>query len=161
MFSCRLALALGLVFGIGATSLSPVSAQSDVPGVGSWKMNLTKSKLGKEPAPKSVESTIKAVGQGTKMTGVRVGADGRRTEVQFIANFDGKDYPITGSTHVDTVSLKRIDSRTIERTDKKQGRVVETSTTIYSEDGKTSTTTGKARNMHGEEFEFRVVQEKQ
>jgi phage tail sheath gpL-like len=161
MFSSRLALALGLAFTLGATSQSSVSAQSDIPGVGSWKMNVSKSKLGKEPTPQSITSTIKAVGQGAKMTGVCVAANGLRRESEFTANFDGKDYPITGTAHADTVSLKRIDARTVERTDKKQGRVVETSTTVYSEDGKISTTTGKARNMHGEEFRFVVVHEKQ
>jgi len=38
---------------------------------------------------------------------------------------DGKDYPITG-TGLDTVSLKRIDANTIERTGKVRGKVTET-----------------------------------
>jgi hypothetical protein len=162
MLSCRLAPSLGLAFGMVVVSvLNQASAQSDVPGVGSWKLNVSKSKLGSQPMPQSITWTIVAVGQGTKMTGVRVGADGIRSEAQYTAHYDGKDYPLTGSAHADTVSLKRIDDRTVERTDKKAGKVVETSTTIFSKDGKTSTTTGKATNALGEDFHFIVFNEKQ
>ena len=155
------AWALGLFVGFGLSLQGPASAQSEIPGVGSWKFNVARSKLGAEPTPQSSTSTIKAVGNGAKMTDLVVAANGQRRLSEFTANYDGKDYPITGTAHADTVSLKRIDARTIERTDKKQGRVVETSTTVYSEDGKTSTTTGTARNMHGQQFQFVVVHEKQ
>jgi hypothetical protein len=156
---CR-ALAFGFFVGFGFLSQSLATAQSEIPGVGSWKLNVAKSKLGSEPPPQSITSTIKVVGQGARMTGVRIGADGLRTECHYTANYDGKDYPITGSPNADTVSLKRIDARTIERTDKKAGKVVETSTTVFSEDGKTCTTTGKARNAQGEDFHFVVVHDK-
>jgi hypothetical protein len=161
MLSRRLAPSLGLALGMVVMSLSQASAQSGVLGVGSWKLNVTKSKLGSQPMPQSITSTIVAVGQGTKMTGVRIGSDGIRSEARYTAHFDGKDYPLTGSPNADTISLKRIDARTIERTDKKAGKVVETSTTIFSKDGKTSTTTGKATNANGEDFHFVVVNEKQ
>ena len=61
------------------------------------------------------------------MTAEFVNADGTRTTVQYTeANFDGKDYPLTGSQFgADTVSLKRIDRRTTERTDKKGGKVIQ------------------------------------
>ena len=95
------------------------------------------------------------------MTGVRIGADGLRTEAKFTARLDGKDYPIQGSANAETVSLKRIDSRTVERTDKRAGKVVETSTTVFSADGKISTTTGKGRCSKGEEFDYVAVNEKQ
>jgi len=141
-------------------SLGQASAQSNVPGVGSWKLNVAKSKLGSEPMPQSITSKIEAVGQSTKMTGVRIGADGIRSEAQYTAKFDGKDYPIKGSANADTISLKRIDARTIERTDKKAGKVVETSITVFSEDGKSSITTGKATNARGDDFHFVIVNEK-
>jgi hypothetical protein len=153
-------LAFGLFVGFGFLCQSEAFAQSEIPGLGSWKLNVSKSKLGSEPAPQSITSTIKSSGQGVKLTGVRIGADGIRSECQYTANYDGKDYPITGSRNADTVSLKKVDSRTIERTDKKAGKVVETSTTVFAEDGKSCTTTGKARNLHGEDFHFVVVHDK-
>jgi hypothetical protein len=138
----------------------PLSAQTDIPGVGSWKLNLAKSKLGIEPPPQSITSKIEVVDGHAKVTGVRIGADGIRSEAQYKAKIDGKDYPIVGHPNADTIALKRIDSRTIERVDKKAGKVVETSTTVFSEDGKTSTTTGKAKNYRGDDFHYVVINEK-
>jgi hypothetical protein len=160
MFAPGRALAIGLFVGFGFLTQNAAFAQTEIPGVGSWKLNVSKSKLGSEPAPQSITSTVKPSGQGVKITGVRIGADGIRTECQYTANYDGKDYPITGSKNADTVSLKKVDSRTIERTDKKAGKVVETSTTVFSEDGKSCTTTGKARNLHGEDFHFVIVNDR-
>jgi len=153
-------LAFGLFVGFGFLSQGEAFAQTEIPGLGSWKLNVSKSKLGSEPAPQSITSTIKPAGQGVKLTGVRIGADGIRTDCEYTANYDGKDYPITGSKNADTVSLKKVDSRTIERTDKKAGKVVETSTTVFSEDGNSCTTTGKARNLRGEDFHFVVFHDK-
>jgi hypothetical protein len=139
----------------------PVSAQSSIPGVGSWKLNVSKSKLGSEFPPQSVTSTIEVVGDRARVIGVRIGADGIRSEARYTAKLDGKDYPITGSSNADTIALRKIDARTIERIDKKAGKVVETSITVFSQDGKTSTTTGKATNTRGGDFHYVVVNEKQ
>jgi len=40
-----------------------------------------------------------------------VAPDGTSTTTVYTANFDGKDYPLTGSPIADMVSLKRIDAR--------------------------------------------------
>ncbi len=135
-------------------------AQSEVPGVGTWKLNVKKSKLGDEKPPQSLTSTIEAVDGHARVIGVRIDSDGIRTESRFKAKLDGKDYPIVGHSYADTIALKRIDARTIERVDKKAGKIVETSLTVYSEDGKSSTTTGKASNYRGENFLYIVVNEK-
>ncbi len=161
MRSRRLATSFGIVLGLLIVCLDQAAAQTEVQNVGTWKLNVAKSKLGPGPAPKSITSKIEAVGDHTKMSGVRIGADGIRSEAQFTARMDGKDYPLKGSANADTVSLKRIDARTVERTDKRAGKVVETSITVYSADGKTSTTTGKGRCSKGEEFEYLAVNEKQ
>ena len=51
---------------------------------------------------------------------------GQSIHTEYTARIDGKDYPITGSPIVDTVSIERIDSRTREYTGKKAGQVVGT-----------------------------------
>jgi hypothetical protein len=137
------------------------SAQSELPGVGSWKMNVSKSKLGPIPPPRSLISTIEMVGEHAKVTGIHISTEGVRSEARYSAKLDGKDYPLTGSTHADTISLRKIDSRTIERIDKKAGKVVESSITVFSNDGKTSTTTGKATTSNGDSFEYKFINEKQ
>jgi hypothetical protein len=161
MRSRRLATSFGLAFASFILFLDQTSAQTENQLVGTWKLNVAKSKLGPGLPPRSITSTIEAVGNHTTMTGVRIDADGVRTEAKFTARMDGKDYPLKGSANADTVSLKRVDARTVERTDKRSGKVVETSTTVFSADGKTSTTTGKGRCSKGEEFGYVAINEKQ
>jgi hypothetical protein len=50
---------------------------------------------------------------------------------------DGQDHQVTGSPYFDTVSIKVLDDRTIEETDKKGSKTVTTSKSSVSPDGKT------------------------
>ncbi len=63
----------------------------------------------------------------------------------YTAHFDGKDNVIRGSA-LDTVSLKRINARTVERTGKVRNAAVETQTWSISADGRTLTVTTKGSN---------------
>jgi hypothetical protein len=54
----------------------------------------------------------------------------------YDAKFDGKDYPINGDPGHTMVSLKQINSNTIEETDKRDGKVVGVSHMTVSKDGK-------------------------
>ncbi|MGA7928869.1 MAG: hypothetical protein WCA20_23090 [Candidatus Sulfotelmatobacter sp.] len=57
----------------------------------------------------------------------------------YTAKLDGKDYPYKGTFSYDAVSLKRINDRTIEETDKLNGKVMQVSKMTVSSDGKTIT----------------------
>jgi len=125
MVTLGVVLALGVVLG---ADIATLSAQASDPRIGTWKLNVAKSKYSPGPAPQSLTLKVEPSGQGgEKVTAEFVNADGTRTTVQYTeANFDGKDYPLTGSQFgADTVSLKRIDTRTTERTDKKGGKVIQ------------------------------------
>ena len=50
---------------------------------------------------------------------------------------DGQDQKVTGHPYYDTVSIKVVDDRTVEETDKKNGKVVITAKTRISPDGNT------------------------
>ena len=54
----------------------------------------------------------------------------------YDAKFDGKEYPIQGDPGHTMVSLKRTGDRTIEETDKRDGKVVGVSRMTVSKDGK-------------------------
>jgi hypothetical protein len=58
---------------------------------------------------------------------------------KYTAKLDGKDYPVKGSYYSDSVSLKRVGERTIEETDKLQGKVVQVVKMTVSPDGKKMT----------------------
>jgi hypothetical protein len=79
--------------------------------------------------------------------------------VEYTALFDGKDYPIKGSV-LETVSVKRHDPRTIERTGKIGGQVVETATATVSADGMTLTVTTKG-TVKGSSYSNIQVYERQ
>jgi hypothetical protein len=149
---------LGVVLGAGWVQ---VSAQASNPRLGTWKLNVVKSKYDPGPAPQSVTMKIEAAGEGEKATTEGVNAAGAPTKTEYTAQYDGKDYPMTGSQNADTVALKRIDARTIERTDKKGEKVVVTSSRVVSEDGKTMTVTTTGTNAQGQAMNNVTVWEKQ
>ena len=63
--------------------------------------------------------------------------------------------------HIDTTSLKRINATTVERPDKKGGKVVGTITRVVSADGKSLTLNQKGTNAQGRAFSDVVVLDKQ
>src|SRR5215813_6856989 len=81
-------------------------AQTD-PFVGTWKLNLAKSKFSPGPPLKSVMLTHEAAGQGLKITVKITDAEGKPIDIQCTANYDGKDYPVSGAPDVDMFAMKR------------------------------------------------------
>jgi hypothetical protein len=61
------------------------------------------------------------------------------TGVSYTAKLDGKDYPVKGSYTFNSVSLKRVDDRTIEETDKRDGKIVGIYKMSIAPDGKKMT----------------------
>ena len=80
--------------------------------------------------------------------------------IVYTANFDGKDYPVTGSSTSDTVAFKRVDSHRVEQTVKKGDKVTATSNWVVSGHGKTLTMTTKGTRANGEAFSSVTVWEK-
>jgi len=164
MHSIRRAVTLAIVVLVVlvAADVAQLSAQGKDPRIGTWKLNVAKSKYDPGPAPQSQTLKVDAVGKGEKVTSETVTADGKKVTVTYTANFDGKDYPLTGSAlGADKVSLKRIDARTTERIDKKDGKPVVTIRRVVSADGKTMTATSKGTNAEGKPMNNVAVFEKQ
>ena len=153
--STALTLGVVLVAAVGA-----VSAQGANPRIGTWHLNVAKSRYSPGPAPKSQVLTIEAAGAGEKVTSESVPATGAKTVAVYTANYDGKPYPITGSEIADTVTLKRVDADTSERPDSKGGKAVQTFIRVVSKDGKTMTVTIKGTNAQGQAVNNVVVFEK-
>jgi hypothetical protein len=159
-FVRQLALA---TFIVGAILwVSPASVLGADPLIGTWKYDPAKSKFSPGPPSKSITVRFEAAGEGVKVTADVVTASDKATHTEYTGNYDGKDYPITGTeTGADTVSLKRLDARTTERIDKKGGKVVMTFTRKVSRDGKTLTVTIKGTNPQGQRVNNVVVFVKQ
>jgi hypothetical protein len=134
-------------------------AQAD-PRVGTWNLNVAKSKYNPGPAPKSQVLTIEAAGKGEKVKSETVTAAGPTTVTEYTAEFDGKPHPLKGSQTADMVTLKRIDSHTTERVDSMAGKTVTTYHRVVSKDGKTMTVTTKGTDAKGQATNNVVVFEK-
>ena len=120
------------------------------PLVGTWKLNLTKSKFDPGPAPKSQTETVEAQGDGVKYTVDGVGAAGKSYSYGFAVKFDGKDNPILGSgSAADTVSAHRIDSNNFEFTAEKGGKVIGTFKATVAKDGMVKIVDAKSTNAPG------------
>jgi hypothetical protein len=142
---------------VGVVSGTVLAAQSSDPLVGSWKLNVEKSK-----GAKSGSTKVEAAGDGVKFTVDFVGADGTASHWAFTANYDGKDNPVTGnSPYGDAVALTRIDANTIQITSKQGGKVTATSTIVVASDGKTRTTTTKGTDAKGQPVDVISFYEKQ
>lgn len=143
-----LALAAGLLLAVNGRELS---AQANEP-MGTYKLNVAKSTYGKAAAPKSSSVTYTAVDKdkGVKVVVDVLAATGDKLHWEYTANFDGKDYPVTGNPDADTAALKRINATTVEIMNKKAGKPTVTNTRVLSSDGKTVTVTTKGTNSKGE-----------
>jgi hypothetical protein len=119
--------------------------------VGTWKLNVAKSKYEPGPAPKSLTRTVEADGDGVKYTFDGVTADGKKLTWGFSTKFDGKDYPITGAnpTGADAISAKRVDANHYVATLKKDGKEIGVSKVAISADGKTTTVDATGTNAAG------------
>jgi hypothetical protein len=130
-----------------AAAASVIRAQAD-PSVGTWKLNLAKSKYATGGAPKSTTVVIAPVGKGFKLTATTVLADGTTRKIEYTSMYDGMDAAVTGTPDYDTVAIKKTaDGTAGER--KKAGKVVQTFTRTISADGKTMTASAKGTNAAG------------
>src|SRR5207247_9488199 len=85
-------------------------AQSD-PAVGTWKLNLSKSKYTPGPLPKSNTVTItSAPNGGFHVMAKGEDAAGKPTSIDYTASADGKDMPVKGAPAYDTTAMKRVEA---------------------------------------------------
>ena len=144
-------------------SSGPLLAQ-DNPFVGTWKLNLAKSKFEPGPAPKSQTRTIAAQGDGAKYTFDGVAADGTPFSYSFTVKYDGKDYPVTGTgmpAGADSIAIKLVGTNKAEATQKKGGKEVAKAEAEVSKDGKVSTVKIKGKTVDGKDFHSETVYDKQ
>lgn len=122
------------------------------PNIGTWKLNLAKSKFADATmAPKSAVTKIEAAaGGGVTVTVNNVNADGKTVHYTYTAKYDGKDYPVKGDENRDSIAITRKDDFNYTVVSKKAGKITSTATVMYSKDGKTRTVTVSGTNAQGQ-----------
>ncbi len=115
----------------------PAAAQSAKNSlIGSWLLDVDKSTFA-AARPEKRLMKFEAVPNGMKqsITTTTGGAISQTYHLEYTAKFDGKDYPADAASAFETISLKRVDARTVERIGKVKGNVIETETYKVSPDG--------------------------
>jgi hypothetical protein len=134
---------------------------ADDPLIGTWKLNLAKSKYTGMAAPKSQVYKYEANGpDGVKFTNDTVNADGTKIHAEYAVKFDGKDVPVKGDPQRDATTNKRVDANTTGGTNSLKGKPVGTFTRVVSKDGKTLAVTAKG-TQDGKPFEQDAVYDRQ
>ena len=131
------------------------------PVVGTWELNVAKSTYRPGPAPKRETRIYEAQTEGVRVTVRTIEADGRSTTVHISANYDGRDYPVTGAGEIDAIALKKVDEYTAEATLMHGSAVVATAAREISKDGKAMTIMYKGRDRQGRSVNNKAVYEKQ
>jgi hypothetical protein len=158
----RACLSAAVAGAFAAVLAGAVLAQAPDPQVGTWKLNLAKSKYSPGPAPTSATTQIEAAGAGTKVVVDQSPADGVIRHWEFTANYDGKDVPVTGNNpDADMIARTRVDASTVKSISKKGGNVTTTQTSAVSSDGKTRTVTTTGTNGAGQTVNNVAVYDKQ
>jgi hypothetical protein len=152
-----LAMAIAASMCLAAWAQSPEATT----GMGTWKLNIEKSRFNPGPAPKGLVTRFEPSGKGVSWTAERTLADGTTTKASYTGLYDGKEYPLSGSPTADAIVMRRIDGRTTERINMKAGKVVTTERRTVAADGRSYTTTVKGTTAKGEPIDHLMVFDKQ
>ena len=104
--------------------------------------------------------TFKDGAKGYDVTVEAAGPDGQPQKWGFTSTFDGSERPVHGNPGIDTVIARTTGAgSTVEY--RKAGKVVTTTTSVMSDDGKTLTVTAKVVDAQGKEVTNISVYDKQ
>lgn len=109
--------------GLLASLLIPTSAAAQSAFDGAWKIDLGKAQLPEKPEVYLLQDGMYHCKSCVPPIDIKA---------------DGQDQKVTGHPYFDTISVKVVDPQTIEETRKKDGKIITTSKTVVSPDGKTA-----------------------
>jgi hypothetical protein len=154
-----LAFVFGFIFGLPLSVAH--SAPPDDPVLGTWKLNVDKSKFMPGPPWQSQIRVYQITPAGVSVTWTGIDAGGKKMQVSYTYEYDGRDYPMTGSGSYDTLSAVRIDARTVRSEEKRNGKTVGIAVRTVSPDGRVLTITDEGTNRKGRVFSQVLVFDRQ
>ena len=156
---------------IAAVALTVLVAQSmvfaqskDDPSLGTWKLNVARSKYTGMAPNKSDVRTYEVVDGWLFVTTETVNGAGNRSGVRFVAKFDGKTYQQVGrfASTVALITYTPVDRNTLQYTVRTTaGKLDSTSTRTVSADGKTMTIEQKSMDASGKPVSYVQVWDRQ
>ena len=159
-------LAVGLVLvGLTAPILTGQTAAAiDKSYMGTWKLNVAKSKYTPGPGPKESTRIHEDRGNGfVLITTDGVNAQGVKNHGAYVYKPDGKPYPQAGLNQatVQTIALTAVDPYTVTFNTMVDGKIVGTGKRTIAKDGKTMTIETKGTNAQGQPTRTMAVWDKQ
>ena len=156
-------MALFFLPAVLATAVPEIGLAQSNPLIGTWKLNLAKSKYMGAPPPRSQTLNFAGEGENLKDTVDAVDAQGQATKTVFIHIYDGKPHPTTGVVGglYDSSTYTRVDANTVNFVRSKDGKAVQTGWFVVSGDGKTYTVTTGGIGPNGQAMSTVGVFDKQ
>ena len=145
-------------------AITTTSALGTDNSIGTWKLNIDKSKYDPPPFPfKSLTMTREAADGGVKVGTTGQLADASPITIRYAAKYDGKEYRVSGiNTPCDTISVEQVNaSRFTAECKRTGGSYHATDRTVISRDGKMMTLTTKGTDSDGKDFTSTFVFDKQ
>jgi hypothetical protein len=150
-----------LVGAVIAAAGVALAAGAPDPVVGTWTLNVAKSKFHPGPAPKSQTRTYSVDADGVSVSVQGVAADGTPISQESTFKYDGKAYAMKGAADFDAISLKRVTDNTVKSTMMKAGKPVGTTIRTVSAHGKVLTLSTKGTDANGKPYDNVAVYDKQ
>jgi len=147
---------------LSVTGVAIAAGRASDPVVGTWKLDVAKSKFVHGPVLKDDTRIYEESPDGImRVTLKMLDSDGRETTLTRIFKEDGKDYPVNDSPGVDSISETRVNANVAEYAEKKAGKTTLTGRRVLSQDGKMLTVTEKGTDeTTGTEIEHTLVYER-
>jgi hypothetical protein len=139
--------------------LATAASGASDPTLGNWKLSESKSRFS-ATAAKERTVVYRAEADQVKVAIDGTNPLGQPTHNDWTGSFDGKDYAVVGDAEADTRSYRKIDGRTTEFTNRKNGKVTTRGRIVVAADGKSCTVTGSGTDANGRKIKFTAVYEK-
>jgi hypothetical protein len=149
---------VGAVLSLAGVALA---AEAPDPVVGTWNLNLAKSKFDPSQALKSQTRTYTQGDDGISVTVNGVRADGSALSQRSTFKYDGKAYPWSGAADYDALTLKRVNGSTVTAVLMKADKKAGTTTRTISGHGKVMTLSTKVKGADGKSHSTVLVLDKQ
>src|ERR1700690_2869662 len=134
---------------VAITAMAAMGADNSI---GTWKVNIAKSKYTPAPMPlKSYTMLREAAPGGVKVTITGERSDGTPINASYTAKYDGSSTAVSGAgTPYDSIAIKQVDANTFTYQGKQSRSKYNVSfRAVVSSDGKTLTVTGKGTDATG------------
>jgi hypothetical protein len=124
-----------MAFALVCAIFAAGSAFAADPIIGTWKLNVEKSKFTSGPAPKSGSRVYSETGGLYTLEGKTVSADGKEATLR-VQYRNGEEMKVTAESAYDAIMAKKVDEKTWDFVLKSKGAVVGQVHRVVSADGK-------------------------